>query len=459
MRTKGRYGPFLRWIFSSVDFLILNIVYLIICFFTPEVEGFFNRKVWLMANISFVAVSYFFSDIHYRRVVYADHVFLQVIKAVALHAVLFLSLEFFFIELEKTSWITLTKFYGMFFVCLSAWWIVSRKVLKIYRTSGHNYKRVIVIGGGTVGVRLIQELQADMGYGYRIIGVFDNDRKTGVKNYKGGLDKVASFCKENLVDEMYCAIPDTDDEWVATLVNIADNTAVDFYYVPQFGRRVTRRFELLSIGKVPVMSIRSNPLSNPFNALLKRLFDLIVSTVMLILSPIVLIPVLIGTKLSSPGPVFFKQKRTGLRGEEFYCYKFRTMRVNKDSDTLQATKNDPRKTKFGNFLRKTSIDELPQFFNVWRGDMSIVGPRPHMVTHTQAYRALIDKYMLRHTIKPGITGWAQVNGFRGPTDKLWKMEKRIEHDVWYAENWNFMLDMKIIFLTVFNALKGEKNAF
>ena len=156
--------------------------------------------------------------------------------------------------------------------------------------------------------------------------------------------------------------------------------------------------------------------------------------------------------------MFFRQQRTGYRGKSFECLKFRSMRVNAQSDSLQATKDDPRKTKFGNILRKTSLDELPQFINVFKGEMSIVGPRPHMVQQTQEYSELIDKYMLRHTIKPGITGWAQVNGYRGPTDTLDKMEKRVEFDVWYAENWNFMLDIKIIFLTVFNAIRGEKNA-
>ena len=135
------------------------------------------------------------------------------------------------------------------------------------------------------------------------------------------------------------------------------------------------------------------------------------------------------------------------------------MSVNKDSDTMQASKNDPRKTRVGDFLRKTSIDELPQFFNVLRGDMSVVGPRPHMIKHTEDYSKLIDKYMMRHIIKPGITGWAQVNGYRGQTKELWQMQKRVEYDVWYAENWNLALDFKVIFLTVFNAIKGEKNAF
>ena len=193
--------------------------------------------------------------------------------------------------------------------------------------------------------------------------------------------------------------------------------------------------------------------------MLKRAFDLVFSTVVLICSPVIFIPIAIAVKLSSPGPVFFKQKRTGFKGKEFNCYKFRTMRVNADSDEVQATRNDPRKTRVGEFLRKTSLDELPQFINVFLGDMSVVGPRPHMVKHTLDYSKIIDKYMLRHLIKPGITGWAQVNGYRGETRELWQMERRVEYDVWYIEHWNFWLDIKIIFLTVFNAFKGEKNAF
>lgn len=459
MKDKGRYGSFIRWIFTAIDFGVLNVAYFAVCLFTPVAEHFFSRPVWLMMNISYLAVSYFYHDIHSRRVVYADRVFLQAFKAVALNIVIFLTL-LLFLGFNKASWRTFVKFYVLFSVGLSSWWFVSRKIVKRYRMLGYNYKRVIIIGGGTVGIKLLNELEADLGYGYRYIGLFDNNRKSkSVKNYKGDLSKVEQFVQDNLVDEMYCCIPDTDNDDVARLIKIADNNAVDFYYVPQFGRHITRQFEFYPIGNVPVLGIRPYPLSNPFNALLKRSFDLLVSSVALVLSPLVLIPVAIGIKLSSPGPIFFKQERTGLRGETFFCYKFRTMRVNNDSDTQQATKNDPRKTRFGNFLRKSSIDELPQFFNVWKGEMSIVGPRPHMIKHTEIYSALIDKYMLRHTISPGITGWAQVNGYRGQTDELWKMEKRVEYDVWYAENWNFMLDMKIIILTIFNALRGEQNAF
>ena len=196
------------------------------------------------------------------------------------------------------------------------------------------------------------------------------------------------------------------------------------------------------------------------NRLIKRLFDIVVSLIaIVIVSATILIPIIIAIKLSSKGPILFKQKRTGYRGREFVCLKFRTMKVNADADTRQATKDDPRKTRVGDFLRKTSLDELPQFLNVLYGNMSVVGPRPHMVKQTDEYRKLINRYMVRHTIKPGITGLAQVSGFRGQTEKLWQMEKRVEYDVKYIENWTFWLDIKIMVRTVLNAVQGEKNAY
>lgn len=214
------------------------------------------------------------------------------------------------------------------------------------------------------------------------------------------------------------------------------------------------------MGNLPIMIYRPNPLMSRWNRMLKRLFDMIFSlTVILLVSFTILVPIIIAIKCSSKGPILFKQKRTGYRGREFTCLKFRTMKVNDKSDELQATKNDPRKTKVGDFLRKTSLDELPQFVNVLIGNMSVVGPRPHMVKQTEEYSRLIDKYMVRHMIKPGITGLAQVSGYRGQTEELWQMEKRVEYDVMYIENWSFWLDIKIIFRTVINAIQGEKNAF
>lgn len=198
----------------------------------------------------------------------------------------------------------------------------------------------------------------------------------------------------------------------------------------------------------------------PLNRFVKRTFDIVFSLAFLLtLFPVIFVVVALVIKITSPGPVFFVQERTGKKGKTFKCLKFRTMKVNKDADTVQAVKNDPRVTRFGAFLRKSNIDELPQFINVLIGDMSIVGPRPHMLKHTVEYSALIEKYMLRHLAKPGITGWAQVNGYRGETKELYQMEKRVEYDVWYIENWSFFLDLKIIYLTVANMIKGEKNAY
>ncbi len=232
-----------------------------------------------------------------------------------------------------------------------------------------------------------------------------------------------------------------------------------FFFVPQIPRQLQGKFYAVPMGPIPIMSLQDTPLKSRVNRFVKRAFDLTVSSVVLLLSPVVYIPVAIAIKMSSPGPVFFKQKRTGLYGKDFYCYKFRTMKVNVDADKLQATKDDPRKTRVGEFLRHSSIDELPQFLNVFRGEMSIVGPRPHMLKHTEEYSQLINTYMVRHAVKPGITGWAQVTGYRGQTEELWQMEGRVERDIWYIEHWSFALDLKIMAFTVINAIKGEDQAF
>lgn len=459
MSKKRGYGHFLSGILTVCDVILLNIIFILmgLCEIGDGIDVFITKRVWFALNISFLIAHFLIADIHSKRAVYADKVVLNSFKLEALHAVLLLSIVVF-LDFGDISIDIYLIFYLTFAIVLSVWWIMSRKILKAYRMRGFNYKRIIIVGCTTPGRELQEELDSDQGYGYKVLGMFDT--KANSKDcayYKGTLNKVEAFVKEHNIDEMYCAL--TDDDVVARMVNVAESNAVDFYYVPQLGRNVVRQLNLDTVGRVPVLSIRSNPLSNTFNRFVKRTFDFIVSSIVMILSPIVLIPVGIAIKLSSPGPIFFKQKRTGFRGKEFLCYKFRTMKVNNDADTKQATKEDPRKTKLGDFLRRTSIDELPQFYNVWKGDMSIVGPRPHMLKHTEDYSALIDKYMLRHTIKPGITGWAQVNGYRGQTDHLWQMEKRVEYDVWYAENWNLMLDIKIIFLTVWNVFRGEKNAY
>ena len=459
LKSKGRYGHFIRWIFIVIDFIVLNASYVATCLLTDiKHQPFYDKQVWLILNLSFIVVVYVLGSLHDKRAVYIDRVLMLLVKYIFLHVVIFL-MQFFFVD-KDISWQTIGLFYVIFALSLSVWWIVSRKLLKWYRSKGFNYKKIVIVGGGAsgAGVRLMKQLEQDQGYGYHIVGFFDDEPTTEVTSYQGSVSQLESFINENIVDEIYCAIPENERQELQHIINLAESNAIDFYYVPQFSKYISRRFEIDTFGTVPVLSIHPHPLQNPVNKAIKRGVDLLISSIVLLFSPIVFLPIAIGVKLSSPGPVFFRQERTGYRGKSFQCLKFRSMRVNSLSDSLQASKDDPRKTKFGNFLRKTSLDELPQFINVFLGDMSIVGPRPHMVQQTQEYSELINKYMLRHTIKPGITGWAQVNGYRGPTDELWKMEKRVELDVWYAENWNFMLDVKIMFLTVVNAIRGEQNA-
>ena len=279
-------------------------------------------------------------------------------------------------------------------------------------------------------------------------------------NYLGMTNEVESYVLEHNVDEIYCTLPGTNDEKIKRMLNFAEKHMVRFYIVPEFYRNVKKSMIMEMMESIPLLTVRVEPLQASYNRALKRCFDVLFSLcILLTVFPILYVVVGVLIKLSSPGPILFRQKRTGLYGQDFECYKFRTMRVNAEADTLQAVKNDPRKTKIGDFLRRTNLDESPQFVNVLKGDMSVVGPRPHMLKHTEQYSALIDKYMVRHLVKPGVTGWAQVTGYRGETKTLEQMEGRVKRDVWYIENWSFLLDLKIIVVTVINMFKGEKNAY
>ena len=244
------------------------------------------------------------------------------------------------------------------------------------------------------------------------------------------------------------------------MINYCENNLVHFYSVPDVHNYLQNQMYLNMVGTVPYLSLRQEPLNQLGNKVLKRGFDIVFSLVFLCtLFPIIYVVVAIVTWCTMPGPVFFKQKRNGLNDKEFCCYKFRSMKVNSDADRMQATKGDARVTRWGSILRKTNLDETPQFVNVLLGDMSIVGPRPHMLKHTEEYSQLINKYMVRHFVKPGITGWSQVSGFRGETKQLSDMENRIKNDIWYIEHWSFGLDVYIIYKTVANIVHGEKNAY
>ncbi len=461
MTQKGRYGKYIQALCTIIDFMVINMAYFAICLMDGNDSPFGSRIVWLLANFSYIPVVIWFPNYRQIRAARMETIVGNALRAVGLHALSFLSL-LFLMSIDTIPVLTYLKFYGICFVALPMWWVLTRVILRYYRRRGRNFTRVIIVGTNSTSVRLYDELMSESGYGYRVVGFFGLDPSIGMPEelYRGDFNDIKEFVALNNVDEIFYTLSGTHENILRQTIKIANDNVIQFYYVPQISRYIAGRFELHRMGAVPMLTLNCNPLKRPINRLIKRVFDIVFSScVLLCLGPLLLIPIAIAVKLSSRGPVFFKQKRTGYRGLDFYCWKFRTMRVNNDSDKLQATKDDPRKTRVGDFLRRTSLDELPQFFNVWLGQMSVVGPRPHMLKHTEEYRQLIDKYMVRHNVKPGISGWAQVNGYRGRTEELWQMEKRVEYDVWYIENWSFMLDLKIIVRTLVNAFQGEKNAF
>ena len=305
-------------------------------------------------------------------------------------------------------------------------------------------------------------MENDPTNGFKVLGYFAEESRPNVteSGYLGKPEEAVAYINEHLLHNVYCILPPSDNNLINVIMNTCAQNMVRYYHIPDSFNYQRHTMSLSLMNGTPVFSLHNEPLAQPGNRIIKRTFDFIVSSIFLLtIFPFVYLIFGLLIKLTSPGPVFFKQKRSGLNSKDFYCYKFRSMRVNVDSDKLQATKDDPRKTRIGEFMRRTSIDELPQFINVWLGNMSIVGPRPHMLRHTEQYSQLISSYMVRHFAKPGITGYAQVTGFRGETSELWQMEGRVQKDIWYIEHWTFALDLFIIWKTVYNAIHGEENAY
>lgn len=324
------------------------------------------------------------------------------------------------------------------------------------------HTRYVIVGTGPAATALYQTMSTNEHLGTKFMGFFDEQvaaQHPYRSQVRGGLDELKNYCLQHSIDEIYYTLPLTDRGQLDDLSEFADDNFVYFRIVPDFSAIVQKEVNMYFYHNVPMISIRKEPLELASNRAIKRIFDVVFSlAVILLIFPVLFPLIALAIKLESKGPVFFKQLRPGKKNRLFVCYKFRTMRVNNNTE-LQATKNDPRITRVGGFLRKTNLDELPQFFNVLLGDMSVVGPRPNLVSQLEHYSKLISKYKMRHFVTPGITGYAQVSGYRGETKELRLMEKRVEYDVQYMENWSFMMDMKIIFLTVWNMIKGEKNAY
>lgn len=460
-----------KWLIIIGDYVTVYAVIVLFWLFTPFAAHWSHTAFRIFLLTVFVGMTIAqlkFSTIIYRRVVTVDQVVRNVLGLVILFMVAtYLSMRLISMPGEQTGrW--LLALGGVLFVVLLLIRYGERYLLKLYRKRGGNRRNIVLVGIDAAQVGLFGEFRLDPTFGYHVQGYFANEKSdyellTQV-SYLGTEKNLEDLIAQNQslgadVDEIYCSLPRSRRALIRQIYHYCDAHVIRFFYVPTINEDLKLPLQSMIVGSQEVYTSYSMPLSQSQNRLIKRAFDVVFS--LLVLIPLAVFIPLIAflIKHQSPGPVFFSQKRTGMDGKTFNCYKFRSMHVNANADTQQATKDDPRKFPFGNFMRKTNIDELPQFWNVLIGDMSIVGPRPHMLLHTEQYRQLLDKYMVRHFVKPGITGWAQVTGYRGETKELWQMEGRIQRDIWYIENWTFWLDIRIIWLTVKSFFVHDEHAY
>lgn len=458
------FGFFLKPMFLLAEVILLNLC-LLVAIFLKRGDFVMNNGLLLFitsCNLLWLGLTLFLKRYHEPdNKLSIWEALVSVIKTVSIHLLIIsASIQFFNIFRAKPYLIHLS---ALMIVVMPAGRFIMFLVLAQYRKLGYNFKNVAIIGSGELANQLYGFIKSNPGLGMNFRGflVDDNPSHTlPTDMIKGGLSDLEAFCQKHNINEIYCTLPISDTENIAKIMDFADNNIIRFRLIPDFGGLLNKRVKINFYEDIPVVTPRHEPLEQVSNRIIKRVFDIVFSLLIISLIFPILFPILaLLIKLSSKGPVFFKQLRTGKDNKSFYCYKFRTMRINHDSDKKQATKGDNRITKIGAFMRKTSIDELPQFFNVLQGDMSVIGPRPHMLLHTEEYSKIINKFMVRHFVKPGISGWAQVNGFRGNTETPDLMEKRVEYDMWYLENWSIWLDIKIVFMTMINAIKGEENAF
>lgn len=422
-----------------------------------------SQTISLLGNLIWIGLLLYKDSYRIIRVETIESILSRTIKKVIIHAAI---IAVFVVSLHYSdiSRFQLFYFYIFFFSFLMLSRFLSMKALKYIRSKGYNFRNVIIVGANDTGKRLRKILSKNLTFGYRFLGFFDENQNISdpfFGNILGGFDDIQNFIIKENIDEMYVALHIDNIEVINKLIQICEHHMVRIKFIPDFQLYTkSSRVEISFYENTPVLMSRREPLENTVNRLLKKIFDICFSSLVIILIFPWLFPIIIMIiKIESPGPIFFKQDRSGRDNKSFACLKFRSMRVNDISHKKQAQKGDIRITKFGAFMRKTSIDELPQFFNVFFGNMSVVGPRPHMIFHTLEYTELINNYLVRQYAKPGITGWAQVNGYRGETKKLIDMENRVEFDIWYIENWSLLLDIKIIIKTVVNVFRGEKNAY
>lgn len=452
----------IRMFIYTFDILLLClstiIVFYVLDTFSPA--RIINVSLWkniIIAALCYLLSSIIIPPILLERVVHSDRIMQRAFQLTLLQFILYSAVQFAVKE-DISSRSFLISVFIFYTIILIIGRLSMRGMVKHFRKKGRNQRNIIFVGNSEEFQELANRFQ-NRSYGYRIMGFFTNNEEEYLSNIPclGRVTDVILFLKANRqISDLYCAIADINKTNILDIYSYCEDNSICFYALPAYLSSLHRNMTISYVDNAMLLSSRQEPLQNIGNSMLKRLLDLVVSCIFLItLFPIVYVIVAIIIKRTSPGPVFFKQKRNGLSGKTFNCFKFRSRHVNKDADKIQNIANDLR-FKFGDFMRRTNIDKLPQFINVFHGDMSLVGSRHHMQLHTEKYSHLVNKYMVRHWVKPGITSYAQIQGFRGKTKELIQMEARVHADIWYVENWTFWLDIRILWQTVWNMILHNK---
>lgn len=450
--APGRYSKYLRFLNISIHVFFLNAI-----LYHYDRSVFNNILQIIFINFSWLLIAYisnFYDTYRFTQ-------FTKLIARLVLQYIVFFLTYFSFYTITRKPIDTdlHLKILSIFLIFLFATRLFLFFTLRAYRKHGGNYRRVIIIGNSVTEKDLQDFFINRPEFGYKYSGFF-NDKATNNKYNLGKIKNAFNYVLQNNIDEIYCSLSVLTKEQIQKFIKFADENYKTLKFIPKAENLITNELNVEYYDYIPIVTLRNNPLSRPLEKYTKRLFDIVFSILVIVFILSWLIPILfILVKLESNGPLFFKQLREGLNGVRFDCYKFRSMHRNKLENEIQTAKNDERITKIGKFIRKTSIDELPQFFNVFLGSMSVVGPRPHMISQGNKFKEIIEKYSVRHFVKPGITGLAQVKGFRGEITKNIDIQNRVKLDLFYIENWSLLLDIKIILLTILNSFKGEENAF
>jgi putative colanic acid biosynthesis UDP-glucose lipid carrier transferase len=442
------------------SFLILPAIYLIdsvLVYFFVDKFNFTDIFSHLFAILFFwFFISYFTKYYEIYRNTAPSEIISKSIKQIAIFDLSVIS--FFHLFSIQTADKILLKYLLLLNILLIVAKLLIYIMLKIYRAKGGNIRKFIIVGYNDETVEFKELLAKRIDYGYVFDYFFDN-KNTNDQIY-GNFSDLEKYLLANEVDVIFCSLKECNDTQIKEIISLADDKFIKVKFIPDNKEILGKNLKIEHFDYFSVLSTQKSPLDKPVNQIVKRIFDIIFSILVIVFFLSWLIP-LIGLliKLESKGNIFFTQKRNGINYEPFYCYKFRSMRPNELADKKQVSKDDDRITKIGKVLRKTSIDELPQFFNVLKGEMSVVGPRPHMVKENERFLKQVDKFMGRHYVKPGVTGLAQVKGYRGEVKTTEDITNRVKYDLHYIENWSFWLDLKIIVFTVLDVIRGDEKAY